>query len=88
MPFDTDDRAVAAELAREARKFARLVSQISRDAKAPPHPEVKAVLQGFQRINKHLSAGTGPTVVSLRHKVGIGQEFKKIGAALTGRTKS
>lgn len=87
MPFSPADRRVAAELAKEARQFARLVGQIAKDDDAPPHPEVKVVLQAFQQINKHLSAGTGPAVVSLRRKVSVGREFKKIGAALTTRSK-
>ncbi len=84
MPFNWADRDTAAELAREARRFATLVRGISIDKNAPPHAEISAALQSFRRINQHLAAGK---VVSLRHKVGIGKEFHKIGAALTSRTR-
>ncbi len=87
MPFNVADRAINAELARELRELARLVRQISGDRNAPPHPEVKVLLEAFRRINRYLAAGKGPDVVTLRQKVRIGQELQKIGAALRGRTK-
>jgi hypothetical protein len=87
MPFNVADRRRAVSLAREVRKFANLVTKISRDSKAPTHPEIKAGLEAFRRINKLLASGTGPDVVTLRNKVRIGQEFEKIGGAIRGRRK-
>ncbi|HEV2010232.1 MAG TPA: hypothetical protein VGS17_04315 [Candidatus Limnocylindria bacterium] len=87
MPFNVADRALARELVRELREFARLVGRISGDRSAPPHPEVKAMLASFRQINRRLEAGKGPGVVTLRQKVRIGQEFQKIGSALRARPK-
>ena len=88
MPVDSDDLRAARSLSREARRFATLVSRIKHDKTSPAHPEIKAALESFRKINGHLSYGKGPGVVSLSRKVRIGAEFQKLGAAVRGRPKS
>lgn len=84
MPIDQLTTREVRALAKEARTFATLITKISKDKDAPPHPEIGAMVRSFQRINAYLSTGKGPAIVTLGNKARIGREFEKIGSSLRG----
>ena len=85
MPFRWLDRKDASALAREAEKFARQIRSIPVAKDAPPHPEIRDVLEGFKRINAHLKARNAAGEVTMARKHRVGREFQKMGTALRKR---
>lgn len=66
-------------------KFSRLLRAIRTDPDARQHPEIKAMLRGFQKINAVLTKGTGAGKFTLAQLAQIGRGFDSIGAAYATR---
>lgn len=85
MPFIGRDARHAKGLAREAEKFAKLLRTIPVSKDAASHPEIKAALASFKRINKQLATRNAKGEVTVARRFRIGREFQRMGAALRSR---
>ena len=85
MPVASFQMRTVRSLAKELQATAKLLRSIPVDDEAPAHPEIKAMLDGFRRINNHLSMRNKDGEVSLSRQIRIGRELERMGAAVRRR---
>ena len=82
VPLCRADARIAANVARAATEFGRLMRSIPVEEDAPVHSEVARMLRAFQALNRALAKRDARGYVTLASQARMGHEFQKLGAAL------